>query len=206
MSMTDPIADFLTRVRNGITAAHETVEIPSSNLKREMARILKEQGYIRDFAIAPPDPDHPGEMIRVRFHRSGGGEALIDTTRPELIPACVALLTHPEDERHRELVGGQVTSPLFDVPLPVLTHPLVDPVQHLRAQAHLAPRPAPLRRPRRDPEGPRRHGDGDRVHVQGRHDRPRGPRGGRRRRGRGAGLVGPPCPASAASPSPSRPA
>ena len=65
MSMTDPIADFLTRVRNGITAAHEEVEIPSSKLKSEMARILKEQGYIRDFAIEAPNAEHPGELIRV---------------------------------------------------------------------------------------------------------------------------------------------
>jgi len=65
MSMTDPIADFLTRVRNGITAAHQDVEIPSSKLKREMARILKEQGYIRDFEIVAPTPEHPGELIRV---------------------------------------------------------------------------------------------------------------------------------------------
>ena len=65
MSMTDPIADFLTRVRNGITAAHEVVDIPSSKLKREMARILKEQGYIRDFAFEAPTADHPGEIIRV---------------------------------------------------------------------------------------------------------------------------------------------
>ena len=65
MSMTDPIADFLTRVRNGITAAHQEVEIPSSKLKREMDRILKEQGYIRDFEIEAPAPDHPGELIRV---------------------------------------------------------------------------------------------------------------------------------------------
>ena len=42
MSMTDPIADFLTRVRNGITAQHDEVAIPSSSLKREMARILQE--------------------------------------------------------------------------------------------------------------------------------------------------------------------
>jgi small subunit ribosomal protein S8 len=53
MSMTDPIADFLTRIRNGIMAAHETVEIPSSRLKREMARILQEQGYIAGFDEAP---------------------------------------------------------------------------------------------------------------------------------------------------------
>jgi small subunit ribosomal protein S8 len=65
MSMTDPVADFLTRVRNGITAAHQDVEIPSSRLKRELARILKEQGYIRDFEIVAPTPEHPGELIRV---------------------------------------------------------------------------------------------------------------------------------------------
>jgi small subunit ribosomal protein S8 len=46
MSMTDPVADMLTRIRNGIMAAHETVEIPSSKLKAEIARILREQGYI----------------------------------------------------------------------------------------------------------------------------------------------------------------
>ena len=67
MSMTDPIADFLTRVRNGITAAHETVEIPSSNLKREMARILKEQGYILNYDVEAPTADHPGEIIRVQL-------------------------------------------------------------------------------------------------------------------------------------------
>src|SRR3954454_1319668 len=55
MSMTDPIADFLTRIRNGITAAHETVEIPSSKLKVEMARILQEQGYIRSYETRPSE-------------------------------------------------------------------------------------------------------------------------------------------------------
>src|SRR3712207_9596524 len=65
--MTDPIADFLTRIRNAITAAHETVDIPSSKLKREMARILTEQGYIDGFDIEAPNADHPGEVIRVRL-------------------------------------------------------------------------------------------------------------------------------------------
>ncbi len=55
MSMTDPVADFLTRVRNAIQAAHGTVEIPSSKLKREMARILQEQGYIRAFSTKPSE-------------------------------------------------------------------------------------------------------------------------------------------------------
>ena len=65
MSMTDPVADFLTRIRNGIQAAHETVDIPASNLKTEMARILKEQGYINAYEALPPDNEAPGARIRV---------------------------------------------------------------------------------------------------------------------------------------------
>jgi small subunit ribosomal protein S8 len=49
---TDPIADYLTRVRNALAAQHDEVTIPASNLKREISRILKEQGYIADFSIA----------------------------------------------------------------------------------------------------------------------------------------------------------
>src|SRR4051794_16583047 len=67
MSMTDPIADFLTRIRNAITAAHETVDIPCSGLKRELARILKEQGYIDDFSIEAPTAERPAELIRVQL-------------------------------------------------------------------------------------------------------------------------------------------
>ncbi len=70
MSMTDPIADFLTRIRNGIRAAHETVEIPSSGLKKEMARILKEQGYIRNFSVEAPNAESgraPGSILRVEL-------------------------------------------------------------------------------------------------------------------------------------------
>jgi small subunit ribosomal protein S8 len=65
MSMTDPIADFLTRIRNGIHASHTTVDIPASNLKKEMARILAEQGYIQSYEVEAPTPDYPGEIIRV---------------------------------------------------------------------------------------------------------------------------------------------
>src|SRR5919205_282758 len=67
MSMTDPVADFLTRIRNAIAAAHETVEIPSSGLKRELARILREQGYIRSFEVLPPQEGRPGEYIRIEL-------------------------------------------------------------------------------------------------------------------------------------------
>ncbi len=73
------------------------------------------------------DRERPGAMHRVRFAgATGGGEALIETTRPELIPACVALLAHPDDERHRELVGGEALTPLFGTRVPVMTHPQVE--------------------------------------------------------------------------------
>ena len=67
MSMTDPIADFLTRIRNGIQAAHETVEIPSSKLKREMTRILAEQGYIEAWETEAPSAERPAELIRIQL-------------------------------------------------------------------------------------------------------------------------------------------
>jgi small subunit ribosomal protein S8 len=63
MSMTDPIADFLTRLRNAAKAQHQDVIVPSSRLKRELARILKEQGYIEDFGVLPAGDGHPGERI-----------------------------------------------------------------------------------------------------------------------------------------------
>ena len=51
MAMTDPIADMLTRIRNGIAAEHETVVIPSSKMKVEIARILKQEGYINGYKV-----------------------------------------------------------------------------------------------------------------------------------------------------------
>lgn len=65
MSMTDPVADFLTRLRNAAKAQHHDVTIPSSKLKRELARILKEQGYIEAYEVVPAGAEHPGERITV---------------------------------------------------------------------------------------------------------------------------------------------
>jgi small subunit ribosomal protein S8 len=67
MTMTDPLADFLTRIRNGIHAAHETVEVPASKLKAELARILAEQGYIESWSVAPRADGGAGEVIVVRL-------------------------------------------------------------------------------------------------------------------------------------------
>ena len=65
MSMTDPVADFLTRLRNAANAQHHDVTIPSSKLKRELARILKEQGYIESYEFLPATAEKPGEKITV---------------------------------------------------------------------------------------------------------------------------------------------
>ena len=65
MTMTDPIADFLTRLRNAAKAQHHDVIIPASNLKREIARILKEQGYVEDWSVHPAREGRPGEEITV---------------------------------------------------------------------------------------------------------------------------------------------
>jgi small subunit ribosomal protein S8 len=65
MSMTDPVADFLTRLRNGAKAQHHDVTMPSSRLKRELARILKEQGYIDAWEVTPATAESPGEKITV---------------------------------------------------------------------------------------------------------------------------------------------
>ena len=67
MPMTDPIADFLTRFRNAIHAAHETVQIPASKLKTELARILVEQGYIEGWSVAPAPEGGAGQVIEIRL-------------------------------------------------------------------------------------------------------------------------------------------
>jgi small subunit ribosomal protein S8 len=62
--LTDPISDYLNRIRNSLAAEHNEVEIPASRLKKEMTRILKEQGYIADFAI---EPTAVGEVVRIEL-------------------------------------------------------------------------------------------------------------------------------------------
>nr|BFE64485.1 valine--tRNA ligase [Dactylosporangium thailandense] len=68
------------------------------------------------------DRERPGAFHRIRF-----GEHCIETTRPELLPACVALVAHPGDERYKALFGGTVRTPIFNVEVPILAHHLADP-------------------------------------------------------------------------------
>ncbi|MFT4028905.1 MAG: valine--tRNA ligase [Protaetiibacter sp.] len=70
------------------------------------------------------DKDQSAAYHRVSFHRPDGGTVEIETTRPELLPACVALVAHPDDERYRALIGTRVTTPIFGVEVPVVAHRL----------------------------------------------------------------------------------
>ena len=73
------------------------------------------------------DRDHAGAFHRISFHGPGGEPVWIETTRPELLPACVALVAHPDDARYRHLFGGTVRTPVFGVEVPVHAHPLAEP-------------------------------------------------------------------------------
>ncbi len=67
MAMTDPIADMLTRIRNGISAEHDTVTIPSSKMKIEIARILKQEGYINSYTVSGDTPKEKVITIDLKY-------------------------------------------------------------------------------------------------------------------------------------------
>ena len=74
------------------------------------------------------DRDQQAAYHRIAFHKTdGSGDIHIETTRPELLAACVALVAHPDDERYQALFGTTVRSPLFDVEVPVVAHHLAQP-------------------------------------------------------------------------------
>ncbi|MEV7691750.1 valine--tRNA ligase [Microbacterium sp. NPDC089189] len=74
------------------------------------------------------DREQQASYHRLAFHKSdGSGDVHIETTRPELLAACVALVANPGDERYQSLFGSTVRTPLFDVEVPVLAHPLAQP-------------------------------------------------------------------------------
>jgi valyl-tRNA synthetase len=75
------------------------------------------------------DREVAGRYYRLAFRGPDGAPVPVATTRPELLPACVALVAHPDDQRYAALAGGTVTTPLFGVAVPVLTHPLADPAK-----------------------------------------------------------------------------
>lgn len=74
MSMTDPVADMLTRIRNGIQARHERVEIPASKLKVEIARILRDEGFISNYKVVEGEVQ---TVLRVYLKYADNGEPVI---------------------------------------------------------------------------------------------------------------------------------
>ncbi len=75
------------------------------------------------------DRERPASYHRLRFRGPRNRRIEVDTTRPELLPACVALVCHPDDERYANLVGRTARTPIFDATVPIHAHPLADPTK-----------------------------------------------------------------------------
>ncbi len=107
---------FLRLLRRGLTYQLEAPTLWDIDFRTAVAQAELE------------DREQPGAYHRVRFALADrDGSVTIDTTRPELIPACVALVAHPDDERYKPLFGTDVITPLFGVRVPVRAHTLADP-------------------------------------------------------------------------------
>ncbi len=83
--MTDPVADMLTRIRNGVRAKLAKVDIPSSKLKQEIARILKDEGYITSYKLIPEGPQG---VLRVYLKYGPGMERVITDLQRVSRPGC----------------------------------------------------------------------------------------------------------------------
>ena len=104
MAVTDPISDYLTRVRNALAAQHAEVEIPASRLKKEMTRILAEQGYITEYVV---EPTPVGEAIRIKLKYTGGRGSVIAGLKRVSRPGRRRYVTHEEIPR---VLGGMGTA------------------------------------------------------------------------------------------------
>ncbi len=102
--LTDPIADYLTRVRNALAADHTDVEIPASKLRKEMTRILEEQGYIDGFAV---EPTSVGDVIRIQLKYTDGRRAVISGLERVSRPGRRRYVAHGQIPR---VMGGMGTA------------------------------------------------------------------------------------------------
>ncbi len=110
MSMTDPVADFLTRLRNAAKAQHQDVAIPASKLKRELARILKEQGYIEAYEVRPPSPGRPGEEISVTLKYTSERKPVISGIQRVSRPGQRTYVDHAHIPRVQGGMGTAIIS------------------------------------------------------------------------------------------------
>ena len=105
--LTDPIADYLNRIRNAIAAEHPEVEVPSSRLRKEMTRILKEQGYISDFAV---EPTAVGEVVRIELKYTEDRRPVIQGLRRVSRPGRRQYANHSQVPRVQGGMGTAIVS------------------------------------------------------------------------------------------------
>jgi small subunit ribosomal protein S8 len=110
MSMTDPVADFLTRLRNAAKAQHHDVLIPSSKLKRELARILQEQGYIEAYETLPPNTESPGEQILITLKYTNDRKPVISGIQRVSRPGQRTYVDHAHIPRIQGGMGTAIIS------------------------------------------------------------------------------------------------
>ena len=115
--MTDTTADFLTRIRNALTASHETVTVPSSGLARELARILSEQGYIEGFDVEPPEPRRAGDWLRIDLRYTPERRSVITGMRRVSRPGRRVYV----DARHIPKVQGGMGTSIISTSRGVMT-------------------------------------------------------------------------------------
>jgi len=108
--MTDPVADFLTRLRNAANAQHHDVAIPSSKLKRELARILKEQGYIEAFQVDAPTTERRGEQITITLKYTNDRKPVISGIRRVSRPGQRTYVDHTHIPRIQGGMGTAIIS------------------------------------------------------------------------------------------------
>ena len=132
MSLTDPVADFLARIRNGLAAGHQKVDAPASKLKLEIARILKEEGYISNYKTTEDDGH---KVLRVYLKYGAHNEAVISSLARISRPGCrvyvgrneiprvlgglgINILTTPKGvmtgrQARKEGVGGEILCEIY---------------------------------------------------------------------------------------------
>ena len=93
MTMTDPVSDLLTRIRNATMQRHESVDVPSSKMKIEIVRILKEEGYIQDYTL---QGESKQGMIRILLRYTAGKKPVISNLARVSRPGCRTYARHSE--------------------------------------------------------------------------------------------------------------
>jgi small subunit ribosomal protein S8 len=110
MTMTDPIADLLTRIRNAAAAQHHDVAIPASRLGREIARILSEQGYIEAYDVHDPAPGRPGQVMTITLKYTQARKPVITGLKRVSRPGQRTYVDHSHIPRVQGGMGTAIIS------------------------------------------------------------------------------------------------